>query len=269
MKQTALFLLMTIAFADAYAQKLPNKQEGGLRAPANVKIDGKATEWGAELQAYNNATELFYTLANDEQNLYLIIQTKKRGIVDKVFSGGMSLFLDNVNNADKNARAVISYSAIAKANRGDVNKAFYDTSANKVNLTNRALATSLKTIRVKNLDGITEDVISVYNEYGITAAGYFTDRDTYSCELAIPLKNLKSFINSKSTLNYTLQVNAMPVNSMKIRVNNVEVDDNTASPAAMEFVNMMVKEGWKNENGISVRDLMTDTNVSGEYILAK
>ena len=59
----------------ANAQKLPNVQQASLRAPENVKVDGKPTEWGDKLQAYNKATDVFYTIANDYNNLYLIIQT--------------------------------------------------------------------------------------------------------------------------------------------------------------------------------------------------
>ena len=39
----------------ANAQKLPNTQETSLRAPANLKVDGKPTEWNNQFQAYNKA----------------------------------------------------------------------------------------------------------------------------------------------------------------------------------------------------------------------
>ena len=39
----------------AAAQKLPDSQDKGLRAPKAVKVDGKADEWGT-LQAYNKNT---------------------------------------------------------------------------------------------------------------------------------------------------------------------------------------------------------------------
>lgn len=40
------------------AQKLPNIQKESVRAPDNVKVDGKPIEWGNKLKAYNNATEI-------------------------------------------------------------------------------------------------------------------------------------------------------------------------------------------------------------------
>ncbi|HCN82336.1 MAG TPA: hypothetical protein DIT07_01770, partial [Sphingobacteriaceae bacterium] len=56
------------------AQKLPNIQEASLRAPAGIKVDGKATEWNNQFQAYNKATEIFYTISNDDDKLYLAVQ---------------------------------------------------------------------------------------------------------------------------------------------------------------------------------------------------
>jgi hypothetical protein len=264
MKPFILFLIMATACLNAIAQKLPNQQEVSLRAPTNVKIDGKAIEWG-EFKAYNSATELSYTLANDTQNLYLVIQTKSKGIVQKVFAGGISLFLDDVNNGDKNARGVITYSAIAKADRKAFDKALYDTSG----LRNRTISTLVKTIAIKKLNDVNEEVISVYNEYGITAAGYLIDNSIYTCEIAVPLKYLKSFVNNKSALKYTLQVNGMSINSLSININGVVIQDNAASPQAMEAINMMMNANMLYANSIPIRDLMNPTNVSGEYILAK
>ncbi|MGY3212786.1 hypothetical protein [Mucilaginibacter sp. HD30] len=264
MKQFILFLLTGVIFINAQAQKLPNKQEVSFKAPANVKIDGKAAEWG-DFKAYNSATGLFYTLANDEQNLYLIIQAGNRRAMNKIFAGGISLLLTNTTNADKNARGIITYLALAKSNRFAIVEMLKDTTAMNFKAINGAMAASLKTIGVKNLNDISEDVISVYNDYGIMAASYLTDRETYTCEIAIPLKNLKSFINSKSVINYTLQANAESLNSMKVVVNGKEVDDATANPRVMEMMNKI----YQSEDGASLRETMSDTNVSGEYTLAK
>ena len=64
MKKLQLLLLLVLAFINANGQKLPNKQETGVRIPSGVKIDGKATEWGNKFQAYNKTNDFFYTIAN-------------------------------------------------------------------------------------------------------------------------------------------------------------------------------------------------------------
>ena len=72
MALTGLFTGLIGLYANG--QRLPNKQEEGFTAPQNVKIDGKATEWQNQFKAYNTATGIYYTVANDSTNLYLVIQ---------------------------------------------------------------------------------------------------------------------------------------------------------------------------------------------------
>jgi hypothetical protein len=74
-----------------HAQKLPNVQTISLRAPAGVKIDGKTKEWNNRFQCYNHATSLFYTIANDDENLYLVIKAIDRDICKKIIGGGITL----------------------------------------------------------------------------------------------------------------------------------------------------------------------------------
>ena len=75
-RQTKLSLLIMLSLTTlaAHPQKLPNLQTTSLRAPASIKIDGKTTEWNNRFQAYNKATEVSYTIANDKDKLYLVIQ---------------------------------------------------------------------------------------------------------------------------------------------------------------------------------------------------
>src|ERR1700709_19758 len=73
----------------ANAQKLPNVQQGEMRATTNIKIDGKTNEWN--FVAYNKNTEVYYTIANDDADLYLIVKAVKPDIVDKLIFGGLTL----------------------------------------------------------------------------------------------------------------------------------------------------------------------------------
>ena len=87
----------------ANAQKLPNVQQGSLHAPANVKVDGKATEWNSQFQAYNHTTGIYYTIANDAGNVYLTVQATDSHTIDKMLSGGITF---TVKNTDKKNKAV-------------------------------------------------------------------------------------------------------------------------------------------------------------------
>ena len=48
-----LFAGLTIIALPAHAQKLPKVQKTSIRAPENIKIDGKANEWDNKYQAFN------------------------------------------------------------------------------------------------------------------------------------------------------------------------------------------------------------------------
>ena len=61
-----LLLALAILFCNmpfiAIAQKLPKIQLIGKRAPSGIKIDGTATEWNDEFQAYNISNRIYYTI---------------------------------------------------------------------------------------------------------------------------------------------------------------------------------------------------------------
>ena len=268
MKQSFLTLLIAVATIATHAQKLPNKQEASLKASANVKIDGKPTEWG-DFKAYNSATGLLYTIANDDQNLYMIIQTKISGIRDKIWSGGISLIFSKAAGAGQNTICSLTYSALPKDRRAIIGNLMKDTLAD-LKAINNAIAGSVKTIAIKNFDGVSEDVISIYNSYGIAAASYMTDKNTYTCEIAIPLKYLKSAANSQSVIKYTLQANAMSFANSTVSINGKEVDGASVSPKLIELINNSNQSQSIIEPGaIPIKELINDTNVSGEYTLAK
>ncbi len=106
MRKPAIITILTLAFLQANAQKLPNTQKVSVWAPQSIKIDGKATEWNDSYQAYNNATDINYTLSNDDKNLYLAIKATNRLVIDgRILSGGIS-FTVNHTLSKKDANAV-------------------------------------------------------------------------------------------------------------------------------------------------------------------
>src|SRR5476651_1276857 len=84
------FLFILVSFA-ATAQKLPAVQQISLRTPDNLRIDGKPTEWNNKFQAYNSRTDFYYTIANNDNNLYVIIQTPIPDVIRRIMNGGVSL----------------------------------------------------------------------------------------------------------------------------------------------------------------------------------
>src|SRR5687767_12642480 len=84
----------------SFAQKLPELQTDGLRAPVTVKIDGKLDEWGS-LPAYNKRVNVFYSISNDDENLYLVIKSDNSIIISKIMQGGIAFTVSTSGKKEK------------------------------------------------------------------------------------------------------------------------------------------------------------------------
>ncbi len=216
MKTTSIIklagLLLPCTFT-AFAQKLPNKQEAAVFAPDKVKIDGKTTEWGDKFQAYNKATELFYTIANDNENLYLTVQATEPLIARKIIAGGLTLTISSADKAKKNQNVTITYPVFdrknppnidLKKNTDDLFQLDYDIYIFEIN---EQFAKKSKEIKLSGISDIKDTLISVYNDHKIKAMGAFNDKKHYTYELALPLKYIRLLINNLSEFNYNITLN--------------------------------------------------------------
>src|ERR1700744_2117622 len=113
----------TLAFAGlgliAQAQKLKQVQDGSMRAPANIKIDGKLTEWDDTFKAYNNTTDIYYTVCNDDKNLYLIVKAGTQWIGNKVLAGGINFAINTANKKKEEGAYTVVFPLIDMASIRD------------------------------------------------------------------------------------------------------------------------------------------------------
>lgn len=252
------------------AQKLPNVQEKSVYAPTDIKIDGKPFEWGT-FQAYNKATDLFYTMANDDENFYLAIQAKYDAVIDRIFGAGITLSIQQSTNKNDKNKATITYPAFDTPNppkipfqmgRGRPTPGVaIDTSAKArdsiMNRHNHYLLQLFKWINVKGIKGM-DTLISIYNEDSIRVAGLLDNNAAYTLEMAIPLKYLNlSAADNGSKFIYHLQVNG--INEVNGGFGNM----GTTSPEQLEHL-LQVPEVAR---AIALRSAPTD--FWGEYKLAK
>lgn len=258
-------LLLPSIFAGiltATAQKLPNKQETPVFAPANVKIDGKTTELGDKFQAYNKATELFYTIANDNENLYLTVQATEPLIARKIIAGGLTLTLSSSDKTKKAEKATITYPVFngknppnidLKKNTDDLFQLEYDVYIYELN---EQFVKKSKEIKLSGISAINNTLISVYNNHKIKAIGAFNDKKHYTYELALPLKYIKPLINNLSTINYNITLNGSTY----------------LEGARIEYIEGGIRITSPGTSAPSVADMKaasSPTDFSGEYTLAK
>ncbi len=209
MKKNAIITILILAFLQADAQKLPQVQQVSLRAPANVKVDGKPDEFGGKFQAYNVATDFAYTMANNDKALYLIVQTDNGDVINRIFGSGVTFTI--VNKSITNNKGVsftypiknnnlISYFS-TKNWKGNSPEAA-EKLMNSNNLKIEPLFKWIKISGVKNLD-----TLAIYNEQGIEAAGKFGLKKTYTIEFSIPIALIHEQINKAGILSYHIRIN--------------------------------------------------------------
>jgi hypothetical protein len=253
-----LALTMCIGIS-ASAQKLPNVQPAGVYAPANVKVDGKATEWDNQMQAYNKNASLFYTMANNNDNLYLVVRTTDYVAIDKILGAGLSLTL-----MGKNGAIAFTSPITMGPVRSNISKAVRSTDPitdSLLNKLNKDLTTNLKEVALKGISTIPDPTISVYNEFGIKVAAQLGMDKAYTCEIAIPLKYINPVLADAGSFNYNIMVNGVTMNIVTSSRNGEVVNSNSAEMASI-LANIKV-------NGSSMMELSSPTDFSGTYTLIK
>ena len=214
-----LAILMLISVITTRAQKIPNVQQVSVRAPAPVKIDGKANEWNNKFQAYNNATEVFYTVSNDDNNLYLTVQATDEYIINKLYSSGITFTVDPSGKKNDKQEMIITYPVWDKDNKFHANITAKPTikpdspqtvlkADSFMNAVNKQMNDRSKLIRVNGIKGI-DTLISVYNEDGIKAAAAFDNKMIYTLEIAIALKYLNLDTNNPAKFAYNLKIDPL------------------------------------------------------------
>lgn len=223
-----LFYLTFLTTFVSSAQKLPDKQQVGMRASANVKIDGVAAELKEKFLAYNAATNLYYTIANDDKNLYLTIRATNGDIINRITGGGITFTIKNKDHKEdagvsvtypiRNTPAIVVFSFWPRKDQPlDTTRRTADSTM-KAN--NKRLISTFKFLKVKGIKDL--DTLSIYNQNGIEAAGAFNMKKAYTIELSIPLQLLSNEINSANAFTYQIRVNGGAPNSFNIRLESVE-----------------------------------------------
>jgi hypothetical protein len=212
-KKISLLLISALAFLQAIAQKLPNKQETSIRIPSNIKIDGKATEWNNQMQADNKRTDFSYTLANNDEDLYLVIQTKDRFVFNKIIDRGLTLSVKNPKSG-KNTSITFPYDT----GKGRLSSSFglfgmgmiteEKVPEAEIAVYNKKLSDKHKFIKVEGIEGL-DSLVSIYNENGIRAAELFDNDKVYTLEMVVKLKLIGLPANDGTKISYKLRVNSV------------------------------------------------------------
>lgn len=200
-------ILLICSFA-ASAQET----ESNIRMLKPFKADGISNEWNEPLNEFNSATKLAFALANDDQNLYIVIESLDPETTMKVLSGGITL---NINTDGKKKTGIeltfplresplIPTEVLTDKEKDYAMHA--DGKHEPHELTNEKIME--QGIKVNGFKNIADGVIAVENNYGIqTGMSVKPNRDLIY-ELAIPLSQLKVDLNLKKPIAYNIKLNS-------------------------------------------------------------
>ena len=222
MKNYCLIICVLAGFI-AKAQKTPDIQAANMAAPAAVRVDGKASEWGDAFAADNKRTGLQYTLSNDDKNLYLVVKATAMPAINKLMLGGITLTVNTEGKKKDKAGLQVTYPLVKRTPRGAQGQGGFGrgnsggaggqgntlTAAQRDSMSlvqhKTALGTA-KEIKVLGVSAIPDSLVSIYNEYGLKAAASFDEKGAFIYELAVPLTLLDGLEKNKE-LAYQLKVN--------------------------------------------------------------
>jgi hypothetical protein len=192
MKFNFLLLIFLLKTGLSQAQKTVDIQVGNIWL-SKAKIDGDLTEWGKPLKAFNKATHCWYSMANDDKNLYLAIRSNRKM---KIFGGGITLSIE---------KASITFPYNPKRDRRKPEN-------NVIKAGDPRILSDFKEIYIAGIAAVGDSLISIYNQYGIRVMIQETlEKDEerfYDYELAVPLQ-LLNLANTTSPFNYSIKINGI------------------------------------------------------------
>ncbi|GAA4203351.1 hypothetical protein GCM10022289_19450 [Pedobacter jeongneungensis] len=203
LKRISLLILLLISGRLLHAQDV----EENIRMIKPFKADGISNEWNEPLNQYNDATKLAFALANDDKNLYIIIESLDPQTTFSVLRGGITL---NINTAGKKKEGMkLTFPLMEKPpmpKEGEEHREHAALPAERENEMHDPAAMN-KSIRVSGFKNIPDGELPAINQDGIeTGMSIHPNRDLIY-ELSIPLAQLQVGLDLKKPLVYNIKIN--------------------------------------------------------------
>ncbi|MES2827060.1 MAG: hypothetical protein V4687_02855 [Bacteroidota bacterium] len=224
-KVLAFFLLSSVF---CFSQKLPKVQQGSMRAPSDIVVDGVDKEWNNTFRAFNAKMNVFYTIANDDANLYLILKIKDRRAIHKALFGGIELMVSDKASFPAVGAVSFTYPSYTSSyspwdlsfgdfpsNNSDVVKYKFQVDSFHVAV-NKQLSNRIKLIGLKDGRLPLDTAVSIYNSHPVTIKSKFDRELAYFVEFAIPRASLPE----TDKIHYKIILSGASANKAK-----VDIDD--------------------------------------------
>ena len=170
-----------------------------------VVADGGLSDWPDSLTMFNEATNLYYGLANDDKNVYLAIRSASKQDLTRILAGGIS-FSANIEGKKKDPPTVI-FPILDRTPGKNRNS----REQPEVVEMQKQVLSRIKDIKVAGFKEIIDGGISLQNTYGIKAAASFDKNNNLVQEIIIPLSLLNLSTATSNEVTYSIRVNGLQV----------------------------------------------------------
>lgn len=179
--------------------------EENIRMVQPFKADGVSNEWNEPLNQYNDATKLAFALANDDKNLYIIIESLDPQTTFSVLRGGITL---NINTEGKKKDGMkLTFPLMERPPMPKEGEEHREHTPLSPDGTTPDPVMMNKSIRVSGFKNIADGELPAINQDGIeTGMSIHPNRDLIY-ELSIPLAQLQVGLDLKKPLVYNIKIN--------------------------------------------------------------
>nr|WP_199078852.1 hypothetical protein [Pedobacter sp. ASV19] len=189
----------------AYAQKPDPDVDVNMWMQHPVVVDGNSEEWHEPLNNFNSETKLAFALGNDEQNLYLVIESLDEMTTGRLIRGGLTL---NINTAGKKKDG-IKLNFLGMQQPPPPHGELKDSTMHHSDGTGEhGHDPGVRSISVSGFKNIPDGSLAIPNDAGIQVAAAFNQRRDYICELAIPLAQLNLTGKEAKGIAYQIKINS-------------------------------------------------------------
>lgn len=178
-------LLIPVAMLGICTLSAPLKAQittsAALKAPSSVTIDGHVDDWKDVPPVVDSKNKLSYTIANDADNLYIVISTMDKGVKHKIANAGLVVSINTEGKKKKTYTVTYPLAETSKMGR----------------------------VGVSGFKGIDDDDLPGENSYGLKVSYKFEEDHVMNYEMAIPLKLIAIKPDKSNDLFINVKINGV------------------------------------------------------------
>ncbi len=183
---TGAVLLVAVFFgSEAFAQR-GRIQNVELKWAEGIAVDGDLSDWGGELPNAYSGQDFCYEIRNDASHLYLVVQLEEFNRQIQVLNQGLS-FTINKNGRRRPSSAMI----FPLADRIALGAIMSKDEDDRPDDIREAALQAIRGIYIEDIPGLNTGMISLDNDFGISAAAGLDSLGRLIVEMKMPLERLQ------------------------------------------------------------------------------